>query len=92
LHSIPQKWGTRIALRISRVFHLIAMACFVGIGVWLGISWPYFLGLFIATGLMIYEHRLVKPDDLSKVDMAFFNVNGYIAVVVMVCCLLALYV
>ena len=92
LHSIPQRWGTRIALRISRIFHLIAMVCFVSVGVWLGISWPYFLGLLIATGLMIYEHRLVKPEDLSKVNMAFFNVNGYISVVVMVCCLVAVYV
>ena len=92
LHSIPQKWGTKIALTCSKIFHLAAMICFITVGIWLSLNWPYFLGLTIAGALMVYEHRLVKPEDLSKVNIAFFNINGYISVVVLVCSVVSLYV
>ena len=46
------------------------------------LGWIYFLGVVAVTGMLIYEHRLVKPDDLSKLDAAFFNMNGYISVTI----------
>jgi 4-hydroxybenzoate polyprenyltransferase len=44
-------------------------------------GWLYWLGLIIVAGLLFYEHTLVKPDDLSRVDLAFFKMNGYISVI-----------
>ena len=58
----------------------------------MGLGWLYWVGLGLASALLVYEHRLVRPDDLSKLDIAFFNVNGYIAVIVFVCTLGSLYV
>jgi len=47
-----------------------------------GLGWIYFVGVLIVAGLLIYEHSLVKPDDLSRLDAAFFNMNGYISVTI----------
>ena len=52
----------------------------------------YWIGLVIVAALIIYEHSLVKPNDLSKVDVAFFNVNGYISITIFVAALIAVYV
>jgi 4-hydroxybenzoate polyprenyltransferase len=49
-----------------------------------GLGWIYFVGVIVVSGLLFYEHRLVKPDDLSKLDAAFFNMNGYISVTIFV--------
>jgi 4-hydroxybenzoate polyprenyltransferase len=51
------------------------------LGVVMGLGVVYFVGVAVAAGLLIYEHSLLRPDDLSRLDLAFFNVNGYIAVV-----------
>jgi len=50
-------------------------------GLLAGLGWPYWLGLVIVAGLLFYEHSLVKPNDLSKVNLAFFTMNGYISVI-----------
>ena len=47
-------------------------------------GWIYFIGVIVVAGLLIYEHSLVKPDDLSRLDAAFFNMNGYISVTIFV--------
>lgn len=82
LHSIPQRFGTGRSLWISRMSHAITMALLF----WLSALLPrgcYFLtGVIIALCLIIYEHILVKKDDLSKLNMAFFNMNGYISVTI----------
>ncbi len=49
-----------------------------------GLGWIYFIGVLVVAGLLFYEHQLVKPDDLSKLDAAFFNMNGYISVTIFV--------
>jgi 4-hydroxybenzoate polyprenyltransferase len=51
----------------------------------------YWIGLIVVVALLIYEHSLVKPNDLSKVNVAFFNVNGYISITMFVATLIALY-
>jgi 4-hydroxybenzoate polyprenyltransferase len=50
------------------------------LGAWMGLAWPYWLALGITAALLGWEHSLVHPDDLSKIDMAFFNINSYIAI------------
>ncbi len=49
------------------------------LGAGMGLAWPYWLAWAAIVGLLSYEHRLVRPDDLSRLNVAFFNVNGYIS-------------
>ncbi len=79
LKSMPQRFGKARALLISRIFHILCVACLVGAGVWLHAGTFYFLGVVAATALLLYEQSLVKPTDLSKVDMAFFTLNGFVS-------------
>ncbi len=81
LHSVPARFGTRRGLRIAAGCHAAMFALLVG----LGFASPhlgavYFAGLVAVGGLLVYEHALVKPDDLSGVNRAFFQVNGVISV------------
>jgi 4-hydroxybenzoate polyprenyltransferase len=84
LHSIPQRFGIRRALWISRTAHAITMAALFWLSSLLSLGWYYLAGVFIALCLIIYEHSLVKEDNLSKLDLAFFNMNGYISVTIFV--------
>ena len=62
------------------------------IGVMMALGWVYWLGLAAVAGLLVYEHSLVSPTDLSRVNLAFFNINGYIAIIIFVATLGGLYV
>ena len=84
LHSVPARFGLRAALQIARVNHAITAAALAWLGVLSGLGVIYWVGWLVVAGLLVYEHALVSPRDLSKLDMAFFNVNGYIAVVVFI--------
>jgi 4-hydroxybenzoate polyprenyltransferase len=79
LHSIPRKFGVASALAIARIMHIVM----VGLLVWLALSfhlpWPAWIGIAVVAALLIYEHSLVKATDLSKINAAFFTVNGYIS-------------
>jgi 4-hydroxybenzoate polyprenyltransferase len=88
LHSIPQRFGIGRSLWISRGSHAVTMAALFGLYVLLSLHWYYLAGVIIALCLIIYEHTLVKEDDLSKLNMAFFNMNGYISVTIFVFTLL----
>lgn len=92
LHSIPADYGVPAGLNMARATHIGMLVSLLGVGWLLQLSWPFYLGLLLTTGLLIWEHSLVKPNDLSKINLAFFNINGYIAVVLFVCTLAALYV
>ncbi len=84
LYSIPRRFGVRRSLWISRASHLVTIGALYWIYFLLPVGWLYFTGITIALGLIIYEHSLVKQNDLSRLDLAFFNMNGYISVVVFV--------
>lgn len=88
LHSIPQRFGVRRSLWISRAAHAVTMAMLFWLWSLLFLGWFYVAGVLIALGLIIYEHTLVKEGDLSKLNMAFFNMNGYISVTIFVFTLL----
>jgi len=81
LHSIPARFGIPVALNVAKAAHVLTVLALVLLGVSLGLGVLYWAGVVAAAGLLIYEHSLLKPDDLSRLDMAFFNINGYIAVV-----------
>lgn len=82
LHSIPQRFGIKKALVLSRAFHFITWSLLTVTGMIFHLNFVYWIGMFLVAGMLIYEHSLVKPDDLSKLDIAFFNMNGYISITV----------
>ena len=82
LYSIPSVFGVRASLWISRLFHLITIGLLLALVPIFHLSGIYLFGVLIVAGLMLYEHSLVKSSDLSKLNMAFFNMNGYISITV----------
>jgi 4-hydroxybenzoate polyprenyltransferase len=84
LYSIPGRFGVKISLLLSRLFHLITFTLLALTGLIFALDYFYWLGLLIVLALLIYEHSLVRPDDLSRLDMAFFNMNGYISITIFV--------
>jgi len=83
LHSLPARFGVATALRVARVCHALTAAAFGLLGVMLALGPLYWIGWLAVVALLAYEHSLVSPGDLSRLDVAFFNVNGYIAVIVL---------
>jgi 4-hydroxybenzoate polyprenyltransferase len=83
LHSLPARFGIATALRVARVCHALTAAAFGLLGVMLALGPLYWIGWLAVVALLAYEHSLVSPGDLSRLDVAFFNVNGYIAVIVL---------
>ena len=83
IHTIPVKWGIAAALRWARVTHVVTIASLIALGAMMGLAWPYYIGVAIAAALLAWEHSLVKADDLSRVGVAFFNINGVIAIIVL---------
>ena len=83
LHSVPARFGIPAALATARVCHVLTIAAFALLGWMMGLGWLYWLGVAVVGGLLVYEHSLVSPGDLSRLDVAFFNVNGYIAVILL---------
>jgi 4-hydroxybenzoate polyprenyltransferase len=79
LFSIPKKFGVANALRIARFLHVGTVALLCWLAASFGLPWPAWAGIAVAAGLLAYEHSLVKADDLSKLDAAFFTMNGYIS-------------
>jgi 4-hydroxybenzoate polyprenyltransferase len=81
LHSVPAVLGVRGALRTAAVCHFIMLAMLVGLyAVSPELGWVYLAGTLAVSALLVYEHWLVRPDDLSRVNQAFFQVNGVISV------------
>jgi len=80
LHSLPARIGIPRALLLARVFHVIAVAMLAAVYVLAPLHPVYLAGLAAVAGLLVYEHSLVRADDLSRVDAAFFTVNGWISV------------
>ena len=80
LHSIPVRLGVKNAILLGKLLHgaMIALLLFLPLGLPLG--WLYYAGVAVISALIAYEHQLVKADDLSRLDAAFFNMNGYISV------------
>ncbi len=81
LKSIPVLLGTKGALRFSELLHLLAFLFIVSAGYFGHFNWLYWIGASFFSGLLFYQHTLVKPNDLTKVNMAFFTTNGIASVV-----------
>jgi len=82
LFSVPSRFGIEKAFLIARLFHLTMVCLLLLLVLSNGLGLIYLLGVVVVTGLLIYEHMLVRPDDFSRLDAAFFNMNGYISVTI----------
>jgi 4-hydroxybenzoate polyprenyltransferase len=90
LHSIPARFGTVRAIMIARGLHVGAILALAIFGISAHLATLYFLGVATITGLLTWEHRLVTPQDLTRIDAAFFTANGWISMVFFMATLLGL--
>src|SRR5688500_1562839 len=81
LYSIPSWLGKAKALRVSELLHLFSAACVIIAGLYGEFGWLYWTGVAVFAGMLIYQHSIVKPTDLRKVNLAFMTANGIASVV-----------
>jgi 4-hydroxybenzoate polyprenyltransferase len=90
VHSTPARFGVRTALHISTVTHVLTFALFVWFGQLVGLGWLWWVGLALTAVAFGYQHVVVTPSDLSKVNRAFFTANGFVGIALFVFALLDL--
>lgn len=88
LHSMPARFGVGTALNISRALHVVTVISLTALWQVLHLGIAYCVGLALVTGMLVYEHSIVSKDDLSRVNAAFFTVNGVVSILVF-CAILA---
>jgi 4-hydroxybenzoate polyprenyltransferase len=91
LFSLPVKVGRGRAMQLAKLFHLLAAAGFLLTGWLAGLGLVYFLAALLASGFLLWEHRLLRPDDLSRLHHAFFTLNGLVGLVLCGATLLSLW-
>ena len=82
LQSFPARFGIARALKMARLNHAITILALAVVGIIAQLGFAFWIGVAIVALLLAYENAIVKPNDLSRVNLAFFNVNGYISVIV----------
>ncbi|HEY9480328.1 MAG TPA: UbiA-like polyprenyltransferase [Gemmatimonadaceae bacterium] len=80
LHSIPVALGEARSVAVARALHAFTICALAVVGVGVGAGWLYIVGVVVVAALLLYEHSLVQPDNLSKLDAAFFTMNGIISI------------
>jgi 4-hydroxybenzoate polyprenyltransferase len=83
LRSLPARFGIPAALRAAAVLHAAAAGLFFAFGVLAGLGAPYFVAAGVAAALLVMEHRIVRPDDLARVNLAFFHLNAGVSMLVL---------
>ncbi len=91
LYSVPAQFGIATALTLARINHAIMVIALAAVGIVAHLGIPFWIGWVIVAILLAYENSIVKPNDLSRLNLAFFNVNGYISVLVFVSALLGIW-
>jgi len=79
LYSVPARWGIPAALRLAMISHALTVVCLVGLWFAADLGSVFLTGIIAVALLLIYEHALVRPDDLTRVNLAFFHVNAVIS-------------
>ncbi len=77
--SIPQRFGIPVSLEIAKVCHAIMWVLLIAVGFAVSATYPYYIAVAIMGGILFYEHRIVKADNLTRVNEAFFNANSWLA-------------
>ena len=85
LHSIPVRFGTTGALWLSALLHVITVASLLALHLYAGLGLFHLIGLSLIALILIYEHWIVRPTDLSRIGRAFFDLNGYISIAYLLC-------
>ena len=83
LFSLPSKFGIAPALRLSTLFHVATVLLLIATAILTSLGWIAYAGIAIVSGILYWEHRLVTPQDLSRINVAFFNLNGYVSVLLL---------
>src|SRR5262245_11318490 len=83
LFSLPARFGIGPALRVSTLFHVASVLLLIGTAILTNLGWMAYGGIAIVAGILYWEHRLVTPQDLSRINVAFFNLNGYISILLL---------
>jgi 4-hydroxybenzoate polyprenyltransferase len=83
LFSIPSKLGIASALRISTLFHIATVLLLIGTAALTNLGWMAYSGIVIVSAILYWEHRIVSPQDLTRINVAFFNLNGYISILLL---------
>ena len=92
LHSVASRFGVPRAFLIARTLDVCAVLCLVGLGIWMGLSWPYFLSCVAASGFLVYKYILVSPSDLSRLGVAFGRINAYVSTTMLIGTVWAVYI
>ncbi|WP_028129244.1 4-hydroxybenzoate octaprenyltransferase [Selenomonas sp. AE3005] len=85
LHSLAVSYGAPNAFKLASAMHVICIACFFTVGIMLSLGQIYFIGVGIAAGTLVYQHRIVSPTDFSQVTQAYFMRNGIVSVAIFIC-------
>ncbi|HEY9714411.1 MAG TPA: UbiA family prenyltransferase, partial [Chroococcales cyanobacterium] len=88
LCSVPARFGVATTLYSSIVLHIITVAALTCVGLTLHLGPLFFVGLLVVTAMLIYEHAIISPSDLSRVNAAFFTVNGVVSILAFLAILL----
>lgn len=81
LYSIPVRFGIKESLTLTKLLHICSILILSWLGIRLDLGLFYYMGVFVAGTLLAYENSLIKPDDLSNLNVAFFTMNGVISIV-----------
>jgi 4-hydroxybenzoate polyprenyltransferase len=84
VRSVPSRYGVAFALRLSSAAHVVTVALLIWYGELVGLGWLWWVGLALASAALVYEHAIVRPDDLSRVNRAFFTANGFVGIALFV--------
>ena len=91
LYSLPSRMGAKRAFRLAALFHIIAFLLFAYTGVQAELNSLYYIGVLLAAGALFYQHKIVDPDDLSKIQVSFFSMNGFISLALFIATCLSLF-
>lgn len=80
LHSAPVQFGIDAALGLTKILHILTVVFLLLVGISFSLGWVFYLGVVIIAFFLWYENRIIHPDDLSRVDVSFFTLNGFVSV------------
>ena len=78
IHSVPRRFGIKVALRWARVMHVVTAASLLALGIWMELGPIYYVGWAVVSGLLVYQNAIVTPKDLSRVNLAALKLNSYV--------------
>lgn len=91
LCSFPARWGSMATIQMTRICHILSVLLVIWTGIIRQTGLFYFIGVIAIMSVLIYEHRLVKPNDFSRINLAFFTLNGFVSILFFIFCVLDLY-